>query len=179
MNPKIISIHSGSWSNLEANIFCHKHNISTQTNIANELCLNILKQNWNYNVTLFIKEFPTLRNIPRNKPCLLCICKVESSGCKEDIECGDGGASCGPYQIQYNYWDEDGRHGTDYLSCVKKFSCAEKTVRGIWYKWQFISNFSCSNTAKNCAFCCTSAMFDFSIRMNIMYKTTSKIDVVT
>ena len=48
-----------------------------------------------------------------------------------NVPCGDGGKSCGPYQIQYNYWNEGGRHGGDYRTCVKTFWCSEATVRGI------------------------------------------------
>ena len=82
--------------------------------------------------------------------CLRCICFVES-GCNANIHCGDGGASCGPYQIQYNYWNEGGRHGGSYRSCVSNFGCAESTIKGYMGRYATRSRLGYNPTCKDYA----------------------------
>ena len=71
--------------------------------------------------------------------CLKCICDVESN-CNTNVQCGDNGRSCGPYQIQKGYWSDAGSYGTDYRSCVATISCSENTVKGMSCKPNVVFN---------------------------------------
>ena len=83
--------------------------------------------------------------------CLRCIRSVESR-CNANTHRGDGGRSCGPYQIQYNYWIDGGRQGRRYRRCVGNSACVKKTIKGkrtsryLFFSYQWFAGYICCDT---------------------------------
>lgn len=81
--------------------------------------------------------------------CMECICEA-SSGCNFDAHCSPGGPdtppSCGPFQLDHNYWRVAGRPGyrgdnrIDFERCASEKECAEETVNRFIRRMSFDCN---------------------------------------
>ncbi|OQR66177.1 lysozyme-like [Tropilaelaps mercedesae] len=71
--------------------------------------------------------------VARTERCLQCIC-LGSSKCDETTRCTDYGGDkatgevCGPFQITQPYWEDAGKPGNDFLSCVNTRDCSETAI---------------------------------------------------
>ncbi|XP_003739024.1 lysozyme [Galendromus occidentalis] len=67
-----------------------------------------------------------------NDECLRCIC-MGTSFCNTTFKCtsyGDEGSkpACGPFQITEPYWEEAGKPGGDFISCVTSMNCSKTAM---------------------------------------------------
>nr|ACU83237.1 lysozyme [Ruditapes philippinarum] len=77
-----------------------------------------------------------------SQKCLLCMCKLESGGCKP-IGCrmDVGSLSCGYFQIKQPYWIDCGKPGKDWKSCSNDINCSSKCVQQ--YMKRYATHYRC------------------------------------